>query len=89
MLLSKDECKETAWYKAADRGHLELLKKLWDWAKEVQLTPEELRNEILLSRDYFGHTVWHMAAENRDIDVLSILGEWAKELHLKQGELLK
>ena len=36
-MLSTDECKEMAWYKAADRGHLELLKKLRGWAKELQL----------------------------------------------------
>ena len=36
-MLSTDECKEMAWYKAADRGHLELLKKLRGWANELQL----------------------------------------------------
>jgi hypothetical protein len=35
--------------KAAGRVHCEIFKKLWDWAKDLQLKPEELRNEVLLS----------------------------------------
>jgi hypothetical protein len=37
VFLSKDYYNETAWHKAADNGHLEMLEKLWDWAKELQL----------------------------------------------------
>jgi hypothetical protein len=48
--LSKDSYNETAWHKAAKRGHVEVLKKLWDWAKELQLKPEKLRNELLLTK---------------------------------------
>jgi len=47
----KNKSKETAWHKAANRGHVEILKKLWHWAKELQLKPEELRNEVLLSKN--------------------------------------
>jgi len=51
LLLSKDKSKETAWHKAAESGDVELLNKLWDLAKELQLKPEVLRNEVLLSKD--------------------------------------
>jgi len=50
VLLSKDKSKETAWHKAANRRHVQVLKRLWYWAKELQLIPEELRNMVLLSK---------------------------------------
>jgi hypothetical protein len=37
-LFSK-ESKETAWHKKAEGDHVEVLKKLWDWAEELQLKP--------------------------------------------------
>ena len=61
-MLSKEKVNKTAWQKAAERGHTELLEKLWDRAKELQLNPEELRNELLLSKDEFKETGWHKAA---------------------------
>jgi hypothetical protein len=45
--LSKDEYNETAWHKIAESGHVEILENLWDWAKELHLKAEELRNEVL------------------------------------------
>jgi len=33
--LSKCNFKGTAWHKAAMGGHVEVLKKLWNWAKEL------------------------------------------------------
>ena len=44
MLLSKDKSEETAWHKAAKRDDVELLQILWDWAIELELKREELRN---------------------------------------------
>jgi hypothetical protein len=29
--------------------HVEILDKLWNWAKELQLKPEDLRKELVLS----------------------------------------
>jgi hypothetical protein len=46
--LCKGRFNETAWHKAAEIGNFEVLEKMWDWAKELQLNPEELRNEVLL-----------------------------------------
>jgi len=58
VLLSKDNSSETAWHKTAESGYVEVLKKLRYWAKEVQLKPEELRNEVLLSKDESKETAW-------------------------------
>jgi hypothetical protein len=41
-MLSKDYKNETSWHKAARSGHVGLLVKLWDLAKELQLNPKEL-----------------------------------------------
>jgi hypothetical protein len=54
--------KGTACHKAAESGQVGILEKLWDWAKELKLKPEELRNELLLSKDVFKGTAWPKAA---------------------------
>jgi hypothetical protein len=36
-----------SWHMTAETGQVEILEKLWEWAKELQLKPEELRNEVL------------------------------------------
>jgi len=46
--LSKDESEETAWQKAAESGHVEVLLKMWDWAKKLPLKPKELRKDVFL-----------------------------------------
>jgi hypothetical protein len=33
-----------------------MLQKLWDWAKELQLKSEELKNEMFLSKDQLNET---------------------------------
>jgi hypothetical protein len=56
VLLSKDEFNKTVWYMAEERVHVELLEKLWNFAKELQLKPDELRNEVLMSKDKYNQT---------------------------------
>ena len=56
MLLSKDDSKGTTWQKGGVGSHVEILKDLWDWAKDLQLKRKELRNELLLSKDKFNET---------------------------------
>jgi hypothetical protein len=46
MFSSKNTNENTACYMAKKEGQLELLHKLWEWAKNVQ-TPEELKGIIL------------------------------------------
>jgi hypothetical protein len=44
--VSKDKCEQTAWYIEVEEGHFKILMKLWGWAKELNLKPEEFRNEL-------------------------------------------
>ena len=69
-----------AWHKAALRGNDEVLEKVWDWAKELQLNPEELRKDVCLLKDNTGQTPWHKAAEYGKFEVIQKLCDWAKEL---------
>jgi hypothetical protein len=61
-------------------GHRVLLEKVWDWGKELQLKPEELRIEVFWSESKFDQTAWHMAARQGHVKVLEKLWEWVKEL---------
>ena len=53
---------------AAEKGQLEMLHKLWEWAEEV-LTQEELNN-MFLGKDAYERTVCPMAANRGQIEVL-------------------
>jgi len=44
--LSKDNSGQTPWHKAAGSGNVEILEKLWDFAKKLQLKLEGLRNDV-------------------------------------------
>ena len=83
----KDRTGLAAWHEAAQGGHVEVLEKLWDWANELLLKPEELRNEILLSKDVFEKTAWQKAVEGGHVKVLEKLRDWANELQLKPEEI--
>jgi hypothetical protein len=48
VLLSKGELDKTAWHLAEYYGHVEIIQNLWDLSKELQLTPEHLKNGLLL-----------------------------------------
>ena len=66
-------------------GQIEVLYKVWEWAKDV-LTPKEFRNKLFLYKDICGRTIWHIAAEKGRLDLLHKLCGWAKGL-LTQEEL--
>ena len=70
-----------------EKVKLKVLEKLWDWTKELQLKPEEMRNEVLLSHGQFIGTTWHLAAEEGHVQVLEKLWDWVKELQLKPEEM--
>lgn len=42
LLLAQDYGRYTVWHVAADNGQLEVLHKVWQWAREV-LTQEEFK----------------------------------------------
>jgi CO/xanthine dehydrogenase Mo-binding subunit len=76
-----------AWLMGAENVHVEVIQNLLDLAKQLQLTPEELRNEMLLSKGMFDQTSWHMAADNGHVELIQKLWDLAKELQLKPEEL--
>ena len=78
-VLFKDMYGKTAWHMAAGRGKVDILEKLWDWAKELELKPEELRDNVCLSKDRYGQTAWHMAAGRGYIELLEKMWDFAKK----------
>ena len=61
---------------------VEELERLWDLAKELQLNPEEIKNDVYLLNDKNDKTAWHMAALWGKVEVLERLRDWVKELQL-------
>jgi hypothetical protein len=74
-----------AWH-MGEEGHFELLQKMWVWAQELQLKPEELRNPLWLSKDNSGKRTWHKAPSGSKA-VLETLLDYAKILQHKPEEL--
>jgi len=71
----KDRCGQSAWNIAVRRCYVELLEKMWDFAKKnkQQLKPEHLQNEVLLLKDKNRQTALHMAAGRSHVEILSKL----------------
>jgi ankyrin repeat protein len=88
FLPSHDEESETAKDMAAIGNPGEVLKKLWVWAKEVELNRSELRNKLLLAKDRMRETVWHQAAERGSLEGLDTIWSWVKEVKLNPDKLL-
>ena len=86
MWLSKDKFNQTPWHMAAESGHIEVLEEVWYWAKELQVNPEELKNQVWLLTDNSEQTAWHMAPGGGQDEVSEKLWDWAKELQLKPEE---
>ena len=78
MLFGTDNEGWTVWYWAAERGHLESLKKLWDWAKE-NLTREEIYNKFLFGTGNWNPTAWYWAANRHHSKKLEKLWESSKK----------
>jgi hypothetical protein len=49
-LLAEDNHRRTAWHVAINKGEIEKLDEMWEWAKEV-LNRDELINKLLLEKD--------------------------------------
>jgi len=86
VLWLKDKSGKTACHNAAENGHVEVIEKLWDWAKELHIKTEEFRNEVWLSKDKSGRTARHMAAGRGHVQVLRKLWDWAEEMQLNPDE---
>ena len=74
-MLSKDESKETAWQKVAEGGDVEIVKRLWEWVKELQLKPKELRNDVYCQKTR-KETAWHKAAEGGHVEIFEETMGW-------------
>jgi ankyrin repeat protein len=80
-LLSHDSS-GTAWHLAARRGHINVLKKLWNCAREMNLN---LKEELLLVRDVAGRTAGHLAAEQGNTGSLDKIFHLASEENLNSA----
>jgi len=60
LLLAQDNHTKATWLVAAQRGKVEVLGKLWEWAKEF-LTPQDISNNLFLYKDDSERTAWHVA----------------------------
>jgi endo-1,4-beta-D-glucanase Y len=78
LLLGTDKRRETAWKLAVERGNVEVVHKIWEWAQEI-LTTEEIQNNLLLRNGREGRTAWHLAACWDKQYLMQIIWEWAKE----------
>jgi len=65
-------------------GNVNILKKLWEWAKERQTT-DELKQTLFLARHLMGRTAWYNAAETNSRNVLGVLWEWGRKEMTKEG----
>ena len=72
----------TTWKMAVKELFLEVLKKHWVWANEVQPNPNVLKKILLLDKDKYGYTAWHRAAERGNFEALETLWCWAKEVEI-------
>jgi quinol monooxygenase YgiN len=75
LLLGTDNDGRTAWHLAPERGHSDLLHKIWEWAEE-KLTAEEMNNKLLLGTDNKGGNVWYVAELWSNIETFQKY--WAK-----------
>ena len=54
------------------------LGKLFDWAKEVQLNRDELKNKVLLDQEKEGRSTWFLAAYSGKVRLLQELWDLAR-----------
>ena len=72
MFLAKDGCERTVLHVTAEKGRIEILQKLWEWAKEV-LKQEELNN-MFLAKDKCERTAWHISREGPNRSITETVG---------------
>jgi ankyrin repeat protein len=78
LLLAQGDKGQTAWHVAAEGGKVEILDKLWEWAKEV-LNTDELNNNLLLAKDWFEQLALHHASYIGNVQILERIWKLAKE----------
>jgi hypothetical protein len=73
---------------AAANNDVRTLQKLWSWAEEGQLDPNELKKKLILEKDQHGCTAWQHAAQQGSSQALQALQLCAEEMKLNIDELL-
>jgi hypothetical protein len=77
-LFPKDDDEVIILYQASYSGNVQILERIWKWAKE-QLSPEELNN-LLLAQNKRKKIAWHVKVRWVKVEILDKLWEWAKEV---------
>ena len=72
MLLRTDRKGRNAWQIAACAGKLDVMNKLWEFAKE-RLTAEEIKSEMLLRTDGEGRNACQIAVCGGKLNVMNTM----------------
>jgi len=73
LLLTQDKQWDIVWQVAVHREHIDVLEKLWVWAKQQQLNLSELKNKLLLAIDKFEKTAWELETDADNVYVDDIM----------------
>jgi len=79
VLSSKNDFGNAAWLLTTERDQVEILEKLWNWAKKLKLKQEDLRNEVFLTKDESNDMAWHKAAGKDQVEILEKFCDRAKK----------
>jgi hypothetical protein len=63
---------------AASGGHIDVLEKLWDWAKGVQIDSDSLKSVLFVSENSCGFRTWCYEIRHVRIDMVQKLWGWAE-----------
>ena len=72
-MLAQDKQWDIAWQVAVHREHVEVLEKLWVWAKQQQLNFSELKNTLFLTLDKLEKTAWELETDADNVYVDDIM----------------
>jgi ankyrin repeat protein len=84
LLLAQTREEYTAFQLAAEKNDVETIKRMWVWAEETELSPNELKKKLLLARDKFGLNACQLAAEQGCLETLELFCSWTMELQLNR-----
>jgi len=69
LLLAQDKQWDIVWQVAVHRVHVDVLEKLWGWAKQQQLNLSELKNKLFPALDKLQKTAWELETDTGNVDV--------------------
>jgi len=86
-LLAQTGNEYTSFQSAAEKSHVETIRRMWVLAKESQLNLNELNKKLSLVRIMYGYK-WHRSAEQGSLEPLDTLWSLTKEMEINTDELL-